>query len=202
MRKFTLLIASLFITIGAMAQVDYTPTNTGAKTRTNRMVGTITVGSDTYTMPTGTRNSYTDLTATKTFTVQAGATVNLAMTQSAGSWMNAFVYVDTDNNGFTAGVGTDGYTPTGDLVSFSFYSNSSTDDTSGKNSAGTTITGDYRSTLTLPSWTVPEDLRPGEYRIRFKYDWNNIDPAGGQSSYFGNTFTGHGGEIIDAKLVV
>ena len=185
-----------------MAEVDYTPNFTGAKTRTNRMVGTITVGSETYTIPTGTRNSYTDLTGTKTFTVQAGTTVSLGMTQSAGSWMNAFVYVDMDNNGFTAGIAGDNYTPTGDLVSYSFFNQGYSDDNNGHNSAGASISGDPRSTLALPNWTVPADLAPGEYRIRFKYDWCNLNPAGDANSYFGNTFTGHGGEIIDAKLIV
>ena len=185
-----------------MAQVDYTPNHTGAKSNTNRLVGSISVGNDTYTMPSGTRNSYTDLTTTKTFAVEAGTTVTLEMTQSAGSWMNAFVYVDMDNNGFTAGIASDNYTPTGDLVSYSFYNQGYSNDENGRNSAGNSISGNNRSTLALPSWTVPADLAPGEYRIRFKYDWCNINPAGDIDTYFSNTFTGHGGEIIDAKLVV
>ena len=185
-----------------MAQVDYTPNHTGAKSSTNRLVGSISVGNDTYTMPSGTRNSYTDLTTTKTFAVEAGTTVTLEMTQSAGSWMNAFVYVDMDNNGFTAGIASDNYTPTGDLVSYSFYNQGYSNDENGRNSAGNSISGNNRSTLALPSWTVPADLAPGEYRIRFKYDWCNINPAGDTDTYFSNTFTGHGGEIIDAKLVV
>ena len=185
-----------------MAQVDYTPNHTGAKSKTDRLVGSISVGNDTYTMPSGTRNSYTDLTTTKTFAVEAGTTVTLEMTQSAGSWMNAFVYVDIDNNGFTAGIASDNYTPTGDLVSYSFYNQGYSNDENGRNSAGNSISGNNRSTLALPSWTVPADLAPGEYRIRFKYDWCNINPAGDTDTYFSNTFTGHGGEIIDAKLVV
>ena len=185
-----------------MAQVDYTPNHTGAKSNTNRLVGSISVGNDTYTMPSGTRNSYTDLTTTKTFAVEAGTTVTLEMTQSAGSWMNAFVYVDMDNNGFTAGIASDNYTPTGDLVSYSFYNQGYSNDENGRNSAGNSITGNNRSTVALPNWTVPADLAPGEYRIRFKYDWCNINPAGDTGTYFSDTFTGHGGEIIDAKLVV
>ena len=58
MRKITLFLMSLFLTVGAMAQeVNYTPNYTGAKTRTDRMVGTISVGSDTYTMPAATSRS-------------------------------------------------------------------------------------------------------------------------------------------------
>ena len=205
MRKFTLFLMSLFLSVGAMAQeVNYTPNHTGAKTRTNRLVSSVSVGNDTYAMPSGTRNSYTDLTSTKTFTVEAGATVTLGIAQSGSQagWMNAFVYVDMDNNGFTAGIDSDNYTPTGDLVSYSFYNQGYNNDENGRNSAGTSITGNNRSTLALPNWTIPADLAPGEYRIRFKYDWCNIDPAGATSNYFGNSFTGHGGEIIDAKLVV
>ena len=190
----------------AVDRDNYTPNYTGNKTTTGRMVGTISVGNDTYTMPAHStdvpRKSYTDLTDTKTFTVQAGSNVALAMTQSAGHWMNAFVYVDIDNNGFTAGIAGDNYTPTGDLVSYSFYNQGYSDDNNGRNSAGTSITGDNRNTLTLPNWTVPTDLTPGEYRIRFKYDWCNIDPAGATSNYFSNSFTGHGGEIIDFTLIV
>ena len=195
---------SLFLTIGAMAQVIYTPNHTGAKTRTNRFVSSISVGNNTYTMPNGTRNSYTDLTTTKTFTVEAGATVTLGIANSGSEagWMNAFVYVDMDNNGFTAGIASDNYTPTGDLVSYSFYNQGYTNDENGRNSAGTSISGNNRNTLALPSWTVPTNLAPGEYRIRFKYDWCNINPAGDTGTYFNGTFTSHGGEIIDAKLVV
>ena len=187
-------------------KVDYTPNHTGAKTRTNRLVGSISVANDTYTMPSGTeatRNSYTDLTATKIFTVQAGSEVALAMTQSAGTWMNAFVYVDMDKNDFfEAGIANDNYTPTGDLVSYSFYNQGYNNDKNGRNSAGTPISDGNRSTLTLPNWTVPADLAPGEYRIRFKYDWCNINPYGDIGTYFDNTFTGHGGEIIDFTLKV
>ena len=179
---------------------DYQPNATGAKTRTNRLVGSISVGSDSYSLPTGTRYSYTDATDEKTFTVWAGETISLGMTQSAGTWMNAFVYIDQDKNGFTAGIGTDGYTPTGDLVSYSFYNNGASSDDSGYNSVGDPISGGNRSTLSLPNIVAP--TTPGTYRIRFKYDWCNIDPAGEQETYFGNTFTGHGGEIIDATLIV
>ncbi len=201
MRKITLFLASLFCAVGAMAQeVNYTPNHVDAKTTTGRMVGSISVNGDTHTMPSGSRNSYTDLTETKTFTVEAGSTVTLGMTQSAGSWMNAFVYVDMDNNGFTAGIDSDNFTPTGDLVSYSFYNSGYNNDENGRNSEGTSISGNGRSTLALPDWTV--NLPAGEYRIRFKYDWCNIDPAGSTERYFNNTFTGHGAEIIDAKLVV
>ena len=179
---------------------NYTPRETGAKTRTDRLVGSISVNGDAYTLPEGTRCSYTDATEEKTFTVWAGETITLGMAQTKGTWMNAYVYIDQDQNGFTAGIGSDGYTPTGDLVSYSFYNNGASTDTEGYNSVGNSITGGNRSTLSLPSIVAPTTL--GTYRIRFKYDWCNIDPAGGEGKYWNNTFTGHGGEIIDATLKV
>ncbi len=198
---------SMFMVEFYEVELDYyTPNHTGTKTRTNRLVGSMSVGDDTYTMPANStdvpRNSYTDLTGTKTFTVQAGSKVALAMTQSAGTWMNAFVYVDMDNNGFTAGINADGYTPTGDLVAYSFYNNGATSDENGRNSDGEEISGGNRSTLDLPEWTVPANLTPGEYRIRFKYDWCNINPYGDTGNYFSNSFAGHGAEIIDFTLKV
>jgi hypothetical protein len=65
---------------------------------------------------------------------------------------------------------------------------------------GTALTGDYRSTLDLPDFIAPETA--GTYRIRFKYDWCNINPDGGEGTYFNNTFMGHGGTIIDFTLNV
>lgn len=183
--------------------VDYTPNFTGEKTRTTRVVTSVSVAGDTYTLTSDEQTTtYVDKTSEKTVQVYAGATVSLALTQSGSEsgWMNAYVYVDKESDGFTAGVESDGYTPTGDLVSFSFYSNSSTSDASGYNSAGQSFTNNDRSTVALPDFVAPTE--PGTYRIRFKYDWNNIDPAGGSGTYFGNTFTGHGGAIIDFNLEV
>jgi hypothetical protein len=188
--------------------IDYTPTNTGIKVELNRLVNTISVNGDIYTMPEPgietTRYMYTDLTSIKSFTVKKNEPVIFEMTQTGNKagWMNAFVYIDMDDNGFTASVGYNGYTPQEDLVSFSFYSNSELTDSKGKNSEGTVIEGDARSTLYLPTWNIPESLNPGEYRIRFKYDWNNINPNGESGVYFNNTFAGHGSEIIDAKLII
>ena len=184
---------------GEEVVVDYTPNHTGAKSNTNRKIGSFTVNGDTYPL-TGTEQTqkYVDKTS-KTFTVAAGAEVTLEMTQAVGSWMNAFVYVDADKNGFTAGV-TNNYVPTGDLVSYSFYNNGASSDENGWNSKGETITDGARSTLTLPSFMAPST--PGTYRMRAKYDWCNIDPAGSTGVYFSNTFAGHGAAIIDFTLVV
>ena len=184
--------------------IDYTPNHTGAKTRTNRLVTSFTVNSDTYSLSSSEQlQTYVDKSSSKTYTVEAGQTVSLGMshTGSQAGWMNAFVYIDADKNGFTASIKSgSNYEPAGDLVSYSFYNNGSLSDASGWNSAGTSISGNNRSTLELPSFTAP--TTPGTYRMRAKYDWCNIDPNGATGTYFGGTFTSHGGAIIDFTLVV
>ena len=182
--------------------LSYIPNFTGAKTRTTeRKIASFTVNDDTYTLTSNEQLQNYVVKTDKVFTVGAGSEVTVAITHSDGSsWMNAFVYIDTDKNGFTAGIADDNYTPTGDLVSYSFYNQGYSDDNNGRNSAGTSISSGNRSTLALPTFTAPET--PGTYRLRAKYDWCNINPAGDTGTYFGNTFTGHGAAIIDFTIVV
>ena len=114
--------------------------------------------------------------------------------------MNAYVFVDMENDGqfsFNAN-GTDQSGT--DVMSFSFYSGDPATDNSGVNSEGTALTGQNRNTMTLPSFAAPSDA--GVYRIRFKMDWNSVDP-GGQLAVGNNAgILGNGGAIVDAMLVV
>ena len=202
MRKITLLIASLFIVIGAMAQVDYKPTNVnvGNKTNTDRPMTSVKLGENTYTLSANEQGScYVDKYDGLTFEVVSGQTYALEI-NTTGFWIHGYVYVDYGSDGFTAGV-TGNYKPTGDLVAYSFYNNGGSNDNSGWNSNGATISGDNRNRPAIPSWTVPAGLAPGEYRIRFKLDWCNIDPQGDADGNFGD-FMANGGQILDAKLVV
>ena len=115
--------------------------------------------------------------------------------------MNGYVYIDTDKDGFTAGVNTSTHAPTGDLMTYSFYSGYDNSDWSGYNSTGTYFPykSDSRNTLNCPSFTCPST--PGTYRMRFKVDWNSIDPAGDRNSANGN-FKDNGGAILDVMLEV
>ena len=179
--------------------IDYTPNHTGAKSNTTRKIGSFSVNDDTYTLTANEQaQKFVDKTS-KVFAVGAGSVVEVELVQSAGSWMNAFVYIDADKNGFTAGIEND-YLPTGDLVSYSFYNNGASSDESGWNSNGSVITGGNRSTVALPSFTAP--TMPGTYRMRVKYDWCNIDPDGVTGRYFSNDFAGHGAAIIDFTIEV
>ncbi len=136
---------------------------------------------------------YFDLTESATFNVAAGSEVEISIDKN-GNWMQAFAYVDFDGNGFTTdGVDTDGYTPTGDLVTYSCYD--ADDDEAGVNSAGAELTGAARNTVAMPNFTAPET--PGVYRLRVKYDWNDLDPNGADGK-----INSAGGVFVDVTLNV
>ena len=139
--------------------------------------------------------AYEDHTADEPFTVEAGSELTASFDYT-GEWMHSFVYIDFDNDGdFSYKEGQWDQTGT-DLVAFSFYSLDSNpkNDTSGYNSVGDELTGDARNTYAAPSFKAPAKV--GEYRIRFKIDWNCILP-GGSSSILSD-----GGGVWDATLKV
>ena len=139
--------------------------------------------------------AYEDHTADEPFTVEAGSELTASFDYT-GEWMHSFVYIDFDNDGdFSYKEGQWDQTGT-DLVAFSFYSLDSNpkNDTSGYNSVGDELTGDARNTYAAPSFKAP--AKAGEYRIRFKFDWNCILPAGS------STILEDGGGIWDATLKV
>ena len=160
-------------------------------------------GGEAQTVAAGSTNPYVDKSADGVFTVKAGSQLTPSFNYS-GSWMHGYVYVDENqdkqfsfNDGNTDQSGTE-------LKTFSFYSGSFTDDSNGVNSNGDAITGDARNVLDPPSFTAPST--PGTYRIRFKVDWNSVDP-GGQKAADGtctgsNGILANGGVILDATLVV
>ena len=189
--------------------VNYTPRFTGVKTtvHTNRYIYAVDLTSAEYsneaanslTVDNTAYQCYNDYTETVTMKAAVGEEVTVSVNIGEASWIHSYVYIDADEDGFTAGIAADGYTPTGDLMSYSFYNNGGTSDNSGKNSAGTSITGDNRSTVYLPRFVVPEE--PGVYRVRVKIDWCNIDPAGDNDGKFGD-FMANGGQIVDFMIEV
>ena len=139
--------------------------------------------------------AYEDHTADEPFTVEAGSELTASFDYT-GEWMHSFVYIDFDNDGdFSYKEGQWDQTGT-DLVAYSFYSLDSNpkNDTSGYNSVGDELTGDARNTYVAPSFKAP--AKAGEYRIRFKFDWNCILPAGS------STILEDGGGVWDATLKV
>ena len=175
---------------------DKTALNTSAHGRMLNSFSLQQAGKETQTKSVKTsKAAYEDHTADEPFTVEAGSELTASFDYT-GEWMHSFVYIDFDNDGdFSYKEGQWDQTGT-DLVAFSFYSLDSNpkNDTSGYNSVGDELTGDARNTYAAPSFKAP--AKAGEYRIRFKFDWNCILP-GGSSSILSD-----GGGIWDATLKV
>ena len=201
MRKFTFFVSMLFaMTVMAQTggyEVNYTGTKNSDRTLNFVKVESASYGSSSYNLTSSEKvQLFVDATETVTLKVGAGDIVTPSVGFS-GSWMHAYVYIDANGDAaFTAGVEADGYTPTGDLVAHSFYGVNG--ENSGYNSAGTPISGDGRNTVALPTFKAPEAT--GTYRMRFKIDWNSIDPAGCNDA--SNTLKANRGAIIDVNLEV
>lgn len=134
-----------------------------------------------------TRLLYTPLME-DSFKAVPGETVSATFTGSM-SWMAGYVYIDLDNDGnFDVEYDDDDVTDMLDLMTYSQYQ--------GVDSDGNTISG--APTLNPPSFTIPEDLEPGIYRIRYKIDWNCVDPGGNDAS--DNLITTNGGVIVDTRI--
>ena len=175
---------------------DKTALNTSAHGRMLNSFSLQQAGKEKQTKSVKTsKAAYEDHTADEPFTVEAGSELTASFDYT-GEWMHSFVYIDFDNDGdFSYKEGQWDQTGT-DLVAFSFYSLDSNpkNDASGYNSVGDELTGDARNTYVAPSFKAP--AKAGEYRIRFKFDWNCILP-GGSSSILSD-----GGGIWDATLKV
>lgn len=106
-----------------------------------------------------------------------------------GEWMHGYAYLDKDDNGkFDVDYTNSGVTNARDLVSYSYYKD--------KNSAGSRASGDCG--VTLPSFKIDNEMKPGIYRMRYKVDWDNVDPGG--STATGNLITNNGGALIDVLV--
>lgn len=132
---------------------------------------------------------YQDLLA-NSFTAKAGETVTpmFSFAYSQQPWMHGYVYLDRGNDGtFTADM-EGAVVPEGsDIMTFSHLA--------GKNSKGETTNAG--TSLNPPSFVVP-DLPNGFYRMRYKIDWDNVDPGGNNNE--GNLIWKNGGSITDIRL--
>ncbi len=187
---------------------NYVPAFTGTKTRIGRNIESVTLESAAYAgevanilvVDNSENPCFVDYTSSVTMKADKGETVTVNVNIGEASWINAYVYVDKDANGFNAGIADNSnWAPTGDLVSYSFYNNNASSDNLGWDSAGRSITDNARSTVLLPQFAVPSV--PGTYRVRVKLDWCNIDPNGDQDGKFGD-FMDNGGQIVDFMLEV
>ncbi len=147
--------------------------------------------------------SQLDVVPTTTFspgeTITLTSTVN--NTSTGNSWAHTYIYVDYNNDGiFTVGYDEAAHkiTEKSELVTFNAYStdsgttfyNSNADKTYG----GTAIA--ITAGSILPTFSLPADLKPDTYRVRYKLDWNSLDPYGASS------IASNSGEIIDFLIKV
>lgn len=162
-----------------------------------------------YTVATESNSStvkvYNDLTETVTWDVVPGGTYTPAVSYK-GRWMHSYAYIDYNQDGqFTPVIGSNhGAGPGSEAVSWSAYNTGSGDPLYDSN--GTSYSGDKRNRLAMPAFTIPASTTPGIYRMRFKVDWNCINPGGGNedtnSSVNMQSTVDNGGGIVDILLNV
>lgn len=114
-----------------------------------------------------------------------------------GDWMNGAVYLDRGMDGAFDVVFNEDGTYEGDVMAFS-YAEPKLNSGVGYNSTGARVSNS--NVLNPPAFTLPADLAPGFYRMRYKVDWASIDPAGRAED--GNGIIKNGGAICDVVLNV
>lgn len=166
------------------------------RTYAARTLASVALGSQTVSNPHPAK-MYQDLTAFA-FSAKAGETVQPTFNYSQ-RWMHGYVYLDKGSDGqYSASVNEDGTLPdTTDLVAYSYYTQSSAGEGAGYNSAGDVLSGSAINVLNPPAFTLP-DLPDGFYMMRYKVDWDCIDPAG--STVENNDIVRNGGDILDVRL--
>ena len=126
----------------------------------------------------------------KAFTAKAGETVTPSF-NFKGAWMSGYVFLDKDIDGrFNVTTEGDEITDGKDLVAYSFFK--------GKDSAGNSQPNGNR--INPPAFTIPSDLKPGVYRLRYKVDWDNVNPGGSDAQ--NNSIIDNGGAIVDTRLII
>lgn len=135
------------------------------------------------------------------FTAKAGQTVTPSIDYQGGGWMNGFVYLDKGEDGqFDASFDESTHKATKGCDLVSYYYLEMVEDKSGYKYDGTALSGNDRNNLSTPAFTLPSDLQPGFYRMRYKVDWGNLDPAGRNTTT--NSIKSNGGFIVDTRLNV
>ena len=169
--------------------------STWKATSTERDVAKVSLNSPQYGLQeintTNAHNVYNDMTSAEGFKVAPGEVVVPAIGYTA-SWMHGYVYVDLDQSKQFEVESVDA----AELVTYNYHN--------GRNKAGSTVFIADAFKTPFPSFTAPSE--PGTYRIRFKVDWENYDPAGAAGANGNGTgsqgIVANGGSVIDALMIV
>ena len=164
-------------------------------TRNDRKLNSVglTVGDKNYQATTRSGKVYSNNTTTSVFSAKAGTEVQPTFSYS-GTWMSGYVYVDWGCDGLFNSSLNDNGTPAegSDVVSY----NAAQINGTWYKSDGTTTSNGNTIGQGVPKFTIPAGTPEGLYRMRYKVDWDNINPAGG------STIVSDGGALIDLMLDV
>ena len=128
-------------------------------------------------------------------TTKQGATLKFTDFNYTGAWMHAYAYIDYNKDyKFTLTNNNNGEGE-GEIVSYNYYEGN--DITGTTANQGSAIGNTYGESKAMPAFTLPRALPAGEYRVRIKIDWNNLDADYGASDIAGN-----GGCQCDFTIVV
>ena len=165
-------------------------------THGSRRLNSVSLGNQTLQLPTPLK-VYSNVT-NGCFEAVPGETLSPSF-GFTGDWMHGFVYLDRGMDGaFEATLNSDGSVPEGsDIMAFS-YAEPDLGSGVGYNSTGARVNNS--NVLNPPAFTLPADIAPGFYRMRYKVDWASIDPAGRAED--GNGIIKNGGAVCDVVLNV
>lgn len=152
-----------------------------------RSVSITPAGGATTTLNVKNRNPYQDLTDTPV-EVPMGAVITPSIDWQ-GSFMHSYVFADWNNNQVFEAASAS----SNEVAAFNYYN--------GQKKGNTGITSQSSNNpgvANIPTFVAP--TTPGTYRVRFKVDWDNIDPAG--SIVPTNEILKNGGGIVDVLLRV
>ena len=166
-----------------------------AMNRTDRAINKVglTSGGKTYESTARSHKFYSNNTANSVFSAKAGAEVQPTFGYTGG-WMSGYVYVDWGSDAlFNADLNDNGTPAIGsDVVSYSAVQIGNT----WYKSDGSTRGDGNAIGAGVPKFTVPAGTALGFYRMRYKVDWNSINPAGATD------IITNGGGIVDLTLDV
>ena len=192
MIKHYLSVFAFLFPLGVMAQTDY-PLHfdkDAPAVSTDRQLRAVnfTTSAGAQRLNIANPKPYTDLTS-ETLTARPGdrVTVRFDYGNNGATWMHGYLFLDRNTDG--------NFTTEGDLLAYSYYQ--------GQDMTGRPIAANlqgYGSALNPPTFHLPKDLAPGRYRVRFKVDWDNIDPAGALGSE--NNVKGKNGILANRGAIV
>ena len=166
-----------------------------AMNRTDRGLNKVglTSGGKTYESAARSKKLYSDNTTASVFSAKAGEQVQPTFGYT-GAWMSGYVYVDWNGDArFDDALNENGTPAEGsDVVSHNAVEINGT----WYKSDGSTTGNGNTIGAGVPKFTVPAGTAAGFYRMRYKVDWNSINPAGA------NEIISNGGGIVDLMLDV